>query len=99
MKTIIMKEIISFKINSETEIPQDVIDDAPRTGPFDEYADYLYETFEVECSLADSIKYLKSTGAWEKSELQDLELNIKRVLWLAVMDCKENKTNYFYMGE
>ena len=92
------KETLIFKINREIELPQDIIDDAPNQGPFDDYAEYLVNRFNIEMSLNDSIKYLKEFGAWDLSEMQDLDTNILRVLWIACLDCKENKTNYFYMG-
>lgn len=89
---------LTFKLNEETEFPQDLIDDAPSQGPFDEYAEYIIENFHIEMSLEDSIKFLKEYGAWDNEELQDLDRNIERVLWLSILDCKENNTNYFYMG-
>jgi ABC-type enterochelin transport system permease subunit len=49
-------------------------------------------------SLEDSIKYLQTLGAWEDTELQDLEENKMRLLWIAILDCKENNTQYWYMG-
>jgi len=90
---------LAFTINEETEIPQDLIDGAPSQGPFDEYAAWILQNYAVNVSLADSIKFLKSYGAWDASELQDLETNKARILWLSCLDCKENKTNYFYLGE
>ena len=93
-----MRKIIKFELNRETELPQDMIDDAPSTGPFDDYADYLLDHYDIEVSLADSIAYLKEFGAWDNNELQELELNKARILWQACLNCKEENTNYFYMG-
>lgn len=90
---------LKFKLHSEIEFPQDLVDGAPTQGPFDSYADEILQDFHVEVSLADSIKYLKSTGGWEASELQDLETNKARLLWLALLDCKENESTFWYMGE
>lgn len=92
-----MKTII-FKYNHETSFPKEVIDKAPLSGPFDEYAEYLLNTFQVELDLNESIKYLKNYGAWTLEEMQDLETNKALMLWLAILDCKENKTTYFHMG-
>jgi len=89
---------IEFKLNEETELPQEIIDDAPSCGPFDEYAEYLLKNYNIVITLEDSIDFLKDYGAWEKDELQDLETNKARILWLACINCKENNTNYFYMG-
>lgn len=91
-------QVIKFVMNQDTELPQEIIDDAPSQGRFDDYADYLCETFDVQVTLEDSIKYLKGLGAWDLDELQDLELNKRRLLWVACLDCKENETNYWYMG-
>ena len=92
------KKKLVFKINSETKLPWKVIEEAPRQGPFDDYADYLLATFDVQCSLDDSILYLKEFGAWEITEMLDLETNKGRILWQACGYCREEKTNYFYMG-
>lgn len=93
------KPKLSFKLNQETKLPKRVIDDAPMQGPFDDYAEYLLGIYDVQVSLADSIEFLRRYGAWEDSELQDLETNKARILWLACLDCKERETRYFYMGE
>jgi hypothetical protein len=90
---------LKFELKQETFIPQELIDDSPSSGPFDSYADYLLETHRVDVSLDDSIAFLSKYGAWSEDELQDLEANRARILWLAIGDCKEQGTNYFYMGE
>lgn len=94
-----MRPVIRYQLNHETEIPQGLIDEAPKTGPFDEFAEYILDTHEVEVSLSDSIKILRPYGAWEMDELQDLDTNKARLLWLSILDCKENKTNWWYAGE
>jgi hypothetical protein len=90
---------ITFKLNQEVFIPKSVIRDAPEQGRFDEYAEWILENYRVEVSLEDSIKCLKGYGAWNESELQDLNANKSRLLWIACLDCKENKTCFWYMGE
>jgi hypothetical protein len=94
-----MKQTLEFRINCETEFPMDLIDDAPTSGQFDEFAKYIIETYNVDVSLDDSIKYLKGFGAWDLEELQDLDNNKVKILWIALLDCKENDTNIWYMGE
>lgn len=101
-----MREIIEFKINSEVKLPIEMVNDAPRSGPFDEYAEWLLANYNVQCSLKDSIEHLKEYGAWSNEELQDLELNKQRLLWIACMDIKEISDDYakddnfyyWYMG-
>lgn len=92
-------QTISFKLHSETKLPKKVIRDAPSQGAFDSYAEYLLQAYNVEVTLQDSITFLRSYGAWDNSELQDLQANKARILWLACLDCKEQKTQFFYMGE
>ena len=89
---------IKFKLNSETRLTKKIVDDAPRQGPFDGYAEYLLATYDIDVTLEDSIEYLKEFGAWDDEELQDLETNKARILWQACLSCKEEKTLYFYMG-
>lgn len=88
-----------FKLHHEIEFPQGLVDCAPLQGPFDNYAAQILEQYDVRVSLKDSITYLKRLGAWDDSDLQDLELNKARLLWVALLDCKENEVNYWYMGE
>jgi hypothetical protein len=95
----IMKTTIEFKLHQETELPQDFIDSVPRSGRADEAVKYIQYDYNVECDKEDLIKFLKSYGAWESSELQDHNDNIDRLIWLACLDCQENETTYFYMGE
>ena len=93
-------QVLKFKLHGETEFPQDLIDDAPSQGQFDDYAEYVLETYDVQVTLDDAIRYLSGYGAWEDKELRDdIELTKARLLWLSILDCKENNTNYFYMGE
>lgn len=90
---------ISFKLHGETELPQSVIDAVPQSGAADSAISELMRLHSIDVSLSDSIKYLRSYGAWDDSELQDLEANKARILWLAALDCKEQGTTFFYMGE
>jgi hypothetical protein len=90
---------LKFGLHCETTFPQCLVDDAPSQGQFDSYAEEILTRYDVQVSLADSIAYLKRLGAWELSELQDLELNKMRLVWIALLDCKDNGTRYWYMGE
>jgi len=94
-----MKTRIVFKIHTETELPQNFIDSMPRQGQADETCETLLKEYDIDVSLEDSTKYLKSLGAWDNEELTDLELNKMRLIWIACLDCQENETNRFYMGE
>jgi hypothetical protein len=89
---------LNFKLNGETYIPKRVREAVPLSGAADNAIAEMRRHVTVNVSLADSIAFLKSYGAWELSELQDLDSNIDRLLWLACLDCQENGSAYFYMG-
>lgn len=88
-----------FKINASTRIPWCLIKKAPRTGPFDDFAEEVLKEYCVDITLEDSILFLKPTGAWELEELQDLETNKRRVLWISILDCVDQGSNWFYLGQ
>lgn len=90
---------IMYRLHCETEIPCELIEEAPDSGPFDEYTDYILSRYEVDVTLEDSIAYLKRLGAWDTEDLHDLELNKARLLWISILDCKEQQTTYWCMGE
>ena len=94
-----MKKVINFEYGSEVELPGKLIREAPASGRFDDYAKYLRTVLDVRVTLEDSQKYLKHVGAWEDDELQDLDDNIDRLLWIAFLDCQERETTFWYMGE
>lgn len=93
------RQTIEFKLHTEIELPQDMIDSVPSQGQADSAVADILDMYHIEVSLKDSIAFLKGYGAWDDSELQDLERNKERIVWLACLDCKENDTQYFYMGE
>lgn len=93
-----MKTTIIFKLNAETELPQDFIDAVPSSGAADESVDFLLQTYEIECSERDAAAYLKSTGGWSEDELLDHETNLGRLIWIATLNCQEEQTTFFYMG-
>jgi len=92
------KPVIKLALNIEVEYPQELIDGAPKSGPFDDYAEYICESYDVQADA--SIKeFLQDYGAWGSDELNDHEQNIKRVLWVTILNCKEEKTNFAYIGK
>ena len=93
------RKTIVFKINEETALPWAFIDSVPSQGRADDAVMELLEYWTVEVTLQDSIKYLNTFGAWELDELQDLDRNTERIVWIACLHCQENKTQFFYMGE
>ncbi len=91
---------LTFELNKETRIPRALIEAMPESGPADETVDWALNRYTVLCKREHAMKYLASTGAWTREEMisEDLSLLHGRLIWLATLDCKEQKTNYFYMG-
>ena len=96
MKT---KTTIKYELNKEIELPQDFIESIPMQGQADTFVAEVKQDYIVECSLEDSKAYLKNFGAWSDDELNNLDSNIDRLIWISCLDCQEQKTTYFYMGE
>lgn len=71
------------------EYPRKIIEDAPMQGPFDDYAEYLVENFEIEADHKMIKRYLKDCGAWSEQELENEDTNIKRFLWITILNEKE----------
>lgn len=92
------RKTIKFELNKETKLPKVVIEAIPQSGAADDAVRDLRREYNFECSLQDSIEFLKRYGAWNNEELQDLDDNIDRIIWLACLDCRENNTTWFYMG-
>lgn len=93
------KQTLSFKLNKETELPQLFIDYITSSGPSDSYVEDLLIDYNIDVSEVDVKAYLKSYGAWDNEELSNYEINIKRLIWIACLDCQENESTYFYMGQ
>ena len=93
------KKTVIFKLHAETKIPKEWRDSVPSSGPADDAVEYLCKKYNVECLEQDAIKYLKLTGGWSLDELQYHDRNIERLVWISTLDCKEQNTCYWYMGE
>lgn len=99
-KKFIEKHIIVFEQHNEVELPQEIVDRAPSKGAFDSYADWILENYDVQFKRHEALDYLLSVGIDDNSEnLKDDDSMKKALLWLACLDCKENKTNIWYMGD
>ena len=84
-----MKTLI---LDSEApDYPIDIIEDAPISGPFDDYAEFLVNNFEIHADHAIIKRYLKECGAWSKEELENIDDNVKRFLWITILNEKELK--------
>jgi hypothetical protein len=91
---------LTIKPNGVTELPQDWIDSLPSWGACDNAMFDIMEWNKVDCDRSAAIQYLVNIGF---SEREDLELEddytlTKHVLWIALLDCRENKSTEWYMG-
>jgi hypothetical protein len=93
------RKTIEFKLHGETELPQNLIDSIPSSGAADNAVAEARQYFNIEVPENDLRRFLKRYGAWDAEELSDHDANIDRLIWLACLDCRENETTYFYMGE
>ena len=92
---------VTIKPNDFTEFPTDWIESLPRWGSCDTAISQIMMFNTVKCDRAAAIRYLAGIGYDEPDELEqenDEEL-ISRVLWIALLDCRENETTEWYMGE
>lgn len=92
---------INFKPNQFTELPQDWINSLPSWGPCDNAIFEIMQFNTVKCDRESAIRYLSNIGYNEIEELEQdsNETLISRILWIALLDCKENKSTEWYMGE
>jgi hypothetical protein len=89
---------ITYTLHGKTKLPKKFINAIPRSGQADSSVADLRTMYNVECNPSHLVEYLKSYGSWGDSELQNHDDNIDRLIWLSCLDCQENNTNYFYMG-
>ena len=78
----------------EIKITNACLDNFPKTGKQDESVEAWVEKLRpyLDSIPAELIRRtLKSYGAWDVDELSDDEANLRRWLWLAVGNCKEQK--------
>ena len=91
---------LTIKPNGVTELPQDWIDSLPSWGACDNAMAEIMEWNKVNCDRFAAIQYLVDIGYAEREDLEsedDYTLT-QRVLWIALLDCRENKSTEWYMG-
>lgn len=94
-----MKFTINF--NDFTEFPQDWIESLPKYGACDTAISQIMLHNTVRCNRVEAISFLTNIGYDEPEELaqESDETLTSRVLWIALLDCRENDTTEWYMGE
>lgn len=78
----------------EVKITNECLESFPSYGARDDAVEEWVEKLRpyLDKIPADLVKRcLKATGGWEEDELADHEENLSRWLWLAVMNCREQK--------
>jgi hypothetical protein len=65
------------------ELPQECIDDCSASGAVDDALDFWVKKLDFTVNQENARKCLKGYGAWDSDELQDVNANCCRVLWLA----------------
>ena len=91
---------VTIKPNDFTEFPADWIDSIPTSGPADTAISQIMMYNTVKCDRTAAINYLADIGFDEPEELQQEsdETLTSRVLWIALLDCRENESTEWYMG-
>ena len=89
---------ITFKQHDFVTLPQEWIDSMPRHGACDEAIAELMSSHTVNCERDDSLRYLMSIG-FDGIEQDDSDSLTSKVLWMALMDCRDNNSTEWYMGE
>jgi len=78
------------------DFPRGLIADMSRPGPVDAAATRWVNSGMVRVDDKNAMRiFLKEEGGWNDRELQVYEHNLARLLWIAVMDIKENGEWYF----
>jgi hypothetical protein len=91
---------ITIKSNDFTEFPADWIDSIPTHGSADTAISQIMMYNTVNCDRTAAINYLAGIGYDDSEELEvvDDETLTSRVLWIALLDCRENESTEWYMG-
>lgn len=84
-----------FNYIGSIELPEDVIRGCYHQGQCQYDIENCMELPEVKSELAEIdpaalIKELEQYGAWEASELQDHQINLQRILWIAAGDIQDS---------
>lgn len=87
-----------FNYIGSIELPEEVINMCHHSGPFDADIDYCMELPEIKAELAEIdpatlVKELSEYGAWDAEELADHTDNLRRILWLAAGNIKDDMFN------
>ena len=91
---------INFKADSFVTLPQEWIDSLPRWGSCDTAISEIMMFNTITCDRDEAIDYLTHVGFDEPDTLNDESSDtlVSRVLWIALLDCRENQSTNWYFG-
>lgn len=91
---------ITFKANSYVTLPQDWIDSLPKWGSCDTAISQIMMFNIITCDRDEAIDYLTHVGFDEPDALNEEsdDTLMSRVLWIALLDCRENQSTEWYLG-
>ena len=73
----------------EFQLPGQCVIDCSHSGPCDQDVAYWLPKVNLDLDPDNLALDLGEYGAWEPEELQDHDLNLARILWLACGDLQE----------
>ena len=75
--------------NFTASIPVECVRECSASGAVDESVAYWVKKLHFDAPEPLAAKWLKEFGAWDDEELADHAANVRRVLWLACCDLRE----------
>ena len=86
------RQVIHSMNYVEVEMPLRAVMDLSAGGSVDDSADYWARNWNVKIhGTPDKVrKELKEYGAWSAEELMDDEANVRRLIWIAAGDMRDN---------
>ncbi len=80
-------------------LPVDCIEDCSASGSVDDAVDYWVERLDFEAPPWLLRDHLRGYGAWDSAELCDHKANLRRLLWVWAVNCREDAgLDYVYLG-
>jgi hypothetical protein len=89
MKTEIKTEWFTPQGWFNGQLPAECVSDCSASGSVDDAVAYWVNKLEFDVPEPQAAKWLKEFGAWNAEELADHEANVRRVLWQACCDIKD----------
>ena len=90
---------VTFQANDFTDLPEEWINSMPKWGACDTAISEIMMHNTVLCDRDVAINYLTHIGYDEPERLEEKsdETLTSVILWIALLDCRDNETTQFYM--